>query len=80
MEYILSAMLLHNSVSRPSQISDKEYGDTGPTVDYRIFPGIFSSGNQNKLFRVENTPRQSYRQYCILSSRRTFLAMIALEI
>ena len=78
MEYILSAMLLHNSVSRPSQISDK--GDMGPTVDYRIFPGIFSSWNQNKLFRVENTPRQSYRQYCILSSRRTYLAMIALEI
>ena len=81
MEYILSA----------SQISDKECGDMGPiskyslsdmgpTVDYRIFPGIFSSWNQNKLFQVENTPRQSYRQYCILTSRRAFLAIIALEI
>ena len=47
MEYILSAMLLHNSVSRPSQISDK--GDMGPTVDYRIFPRIFSSENQKNF-------------------------------
>ena len=50
MEYILSA----------SQISDKECGDMGPiskyslsdmgpTVDYRIFPGIFSSENQKNF-------------------------------
>ena len=32
MEYILSAMLLHNSVSRPSQISDKEYGGYGAHI------------------------------------------------
>ena len=75
MEYILSAMLLHNSVSRPSQISDKEYGDLGPTVWYGANARL-SDFSRNIFFRESKQTTILYKY----KFKAYILAMIALEI